>query len=125
MLQDGVGGLGAVLVHHHQVPGGPGVIQQVLQALLPGIRQDAGDRVGNGIEPAVLETEQHDHGKTHALELSRADDGEIAVTRHQARCGFGSELLQQPGEIGGRHPDGAGGPLLRQPRQAGGGLLEQ
>ena len=112
-------------MHHHQVPGGPGVIQQVLQALLSGIRQDAGDRVRNGIEPAVLETEQHDHGEGHALEFSRADDGEIAIADPQARRGFGGELLQQPGEVGGRHPDGAGGPLLRQPRQTGGGLLEQ
>ena len=84
MLQDSIGGFGTVLMHHHQMPGGPGMIQQILQTFLPGIRQDAGDRVGNGIESAVLETEQHDHGETHTLELPRSDDGEIAVAHHHA-----------------------------------------
>ena len=47
-------------MYHHQVLAGPCVIQEVLKPLLTGIRQDTGYRIGYGINPSVLETDQGD-----------------------------------------------------------------
>ena len=56
-------------MYHHQVLAGPCVIQEVLKPLLTGIRQDTGYRIGYGINPSVLETDQGDDVETDTFEF--------------------------------------------------------
>ena len=103
-------------MYHHQVLAGPCVIQEVLKPLLTGIRQDAGYRIGYGINPSVLETDQGDDVETDTFEFPRAGDGHVAVAHSWPGRGLCRELFQQVGEVGRRQPDGAGGALRSEAR---------